>query len=63
MFIILHDDFDGDEVLINVKLIQAVNKNKVYLTFGTYTVKESYEEIKQRIKDSARYSSMGANVC
>lgn len=63
MFIILHDSPDGDEVLINVKNIQAVNKNKIYLTFGDYTVMESYEEIKQRIKDSARYSTMGANMC
>lgn len=62
MFIILHDDYDGDEVLINVKFIQAVNKHKVYLTFGVYTVKESYEEIKKKIKDSARYSTMGTNV-
>jgi len=63
MFIILHDSPDGDEVLINVKNIQAVNKNKIYLTFGDYTVMESYEEIKQKIKDSARYSTMGANMC
>lgn len=63
MFIILHDSPDGDEVLINVKNIQAVNKNKIYLTFGDYTVTESYEEIKQKIKDSARYSTMGANMC
>lgn len=62
MFIILHDSPDGDEVLINVKNIQAVNKNKIYLTFGDYTVTESYEEIKQKIKDSARYSMMGTNV-
>lgn len=62
MFIILHDSPDGDEVLINVKNIQAVNKNKIYLTFGDYTVTESYEEIKQKIKDSARYSTMGTNV-
>lgn len=62
MFIILHDSPDGDEVLINVKNIQAVNKNKIYLTFGDYTVMESYEEIKKKIKDSARYSTMGTNV-
>lgn len=62
MFIILHDLTDGDEVLINVKYIQVVNKNKIYLTFGDYTVMESYEEIKQKIKDSARYSTMGTNV-
>lgn len=63
MFIILHDSPDGDEVLINVKSIQAVNKNKIYLTFGDYTVMESYEEIKKKIKDSARYSTMGAIMC
>lgn len=63
MFIILHDSPDGDEVLINVKNIQAVNKNKIYLTFGDYTVMESYEEIKKKIKDSTRYSTMGANMC
>ena len=50
MFIILHEEKSGDEVIINVRYIESVYKSFVCFQNNSYQVKESYEEIKEAMK-------------
>ena len=51
MFIILHNKKDGNEMLINIRLIESVYKNYVNFSGDNYTeVQESYDEIKEAMK-------------
>ena len=49
MFIILHRE-NGKELMINVKNIESVTGSYVNFKEYSYTVQESYEEIKEAIK-------------
>ena len=49
MFIILHRE-NGAEVMINVRNIESVTGSYVNFKEYSYTVKESYEEIKEAMK-------------
>ena len=51
MFIILHNKKDGNEMLINIRLIESVYKNYVNFLGDNYAeVQESYDEIKEAMK-------------
>lgn len=50
MFIILHDEEDGREIIINPKKVESVDGSRVYFQGYAYAVKESYEEIKEKLK-------------
>ena len=49
MFIILHRD-NGKEVMINVRNIESVTGSYVNFKEYSYTVQESYDEIKEAMK-------------
>ena len=50
MFIILHRTENGEEVMINVRSIESVTGSYVNFKEYSYTVQESYDEIKEAIK-------------
>lgn len=51
IFIILHSKSDNAEIMINPYAIESVRQNMVCLHESYYEVSESYEEIKQAIKN------------
>ena len=51
MFIILHSKLDNAEIMINPCAIESIRCNVVNLHEHYYEVNESYEEIKQAIKN------------
>ena len=51
IFIILHSKSDGSEIMINPYAIESVRQNMVCLHESYYEVSESYEEIKEAIKN------------
>lgn len=51
IFIILHSKSDNTEIMINPYAIESVRQNMVFLHESWYEVSESYEEIKQAIKN------------
>ena len=51
IFIILHSKSDNAEIMINPYAIESVRQNIVCLHESLYEVSESYEEIKEAIKN------------
>ena len=51
IFIILHSKSNNAEIMINPYAIESVSGNAVNLHEHYYEVSESYEEIKQAIKN------------
>ncbi len=52
IFIVLHSKSDNTEIMINPYAIESVRQNMVFLHESWYEVSESYEEIKQAIKNA-----------
>ena len=51
IFIILHSKSDNAEIMINLYAIESIRCNMVNLHDHYYEVAESYEEIKEAIKN------------
>lgn len=54
VFIVLHSESDGSEIMINPFAIESVRGNSVNLHEHYYDVRESYEEIKKLIEEKLK---------